>query len=182
MAVMGMTPEPGLEIRRLRVEDERSFREAVAEAAAEVPPWPFAFGWNDAMSFPDYVRRVAAWERGEELPEGFVPAGYYVAVVDGEIAGRLSVRYALNDYLAEIGGHAGYSVRAAYRGRGYATAMLREALRLYAARGMDRVLITCHADNAASRKVIERCGGVFERTTLDPGHRSEMRRYWVPTT
>lgn len=178
----GMTSETGLEIRRLRAEDERLFRAAVAEAAAEVPPWPFAFGWSDALSFPDYVRRVAAWERGESLPEGFVPAGYYVAVVDGEIAGRLSVRFELNEYLAETGGHIGYAVRAAYRGRGYATAMLREALRICAARGMTRALVTCHADNAASRKVIERCGGVFERTSVDPGHSAGMRRYWVTTT
>lgn len=179
--MMGKISESSFEIRPLCAEDERSFREAVTEAAAEVPPWPFAFGWSDGMAFPDYVRQVNAWERGESLPEGFVPAGYYVAVVDGEIVGRLSVRFALNDYLAEIGGHIGYAVRAAYRGRGYATVMLREALRICAGRGMSRVLVTCHADNAASRKVIERCGGVFERTTVDPGHPAGMRRYWVPT-
>ena len=169
------------EIRHLRVGDERSFREAVSEAAAEVPPWPFAFGWSDGMSFSEYVERVSAWERGESLPEGFVPAGYYVVVVGGEIAGRLSVRFGLNDYLAEIGGHIGYAVRTAYRGRGYATAMLREALGICAGRGMTRVLVTCHADNAGSRKVIERCGGVYERSTPDPDGRAEMRRYWVTT-
>ena len=43
-----------------------------------------------------------------------------------------------------------------------------------AALGIDPVLVTCDTDNEASRRTIERNGGVFEDT------REGKRRYWVP--
>jgi predicted acetyltransferase len=48
----------------------------------------------------------------------------------------------------------------ASRRRGHATAMLRQALPIARGLGIDRALVTCDVDNVASRKVIERNGGV----------------------
>jgi predicted acetyltransferase len=46
-----------------------------------------------------------------------------------------------------------------------------------AALGVDRVLVPCLADNVASARTIEHCGGVLEgiRTT----EHGPVRRYWI---
>jgi predicted acetyltransferase len=59
-------------------------------------------------------------------------------------------------------GHIGYSVPPDKRGRGYATQMLRFLLQVAYARGIQSVILTCDTDNEPSRRVIEKCGGVFE--------------------
>src|SRR5687767_10093024 len=136
-----------LELRPLRVEDERSFLAGVEEFRRETPPWDFALGFEHATDFPDYVRRVGGWPWGEHLPEGFVPGSFLVGIVDGEVVGRLSLRYRLNEFLSTVGGHIGYGVRPSYRWRGYATEMLRQSLPLGAAAGIERALVTCDIGN-----------------------------------
>lgn len=117
---------------------------------------------------------------GINLPDGWVPASFLIAELDGQVVGRVSVRHELNDWLFREGGHIGYAVRPAFRRRGVATEMLRQALVVARAHGVERVLVTCDDDNAASAAVIERCGG-----RIDPDHpRSDgpggpKRRYWI---
>ena len=111
-------------------------------------------------------------------PEGFVPATQYVCVNgEGHILGMIDLRHRLNDYLAEIGGHIGYSVRPSERRKGYATRMLAMVLEEARKRGMPRVLVTCDEDNEASRRTIERNGGMFECLTRDDD--DVVRRYWI---
>jgi predicted acetyltransferase len=57
-----------------------------------------------------------------------VPATFLVAEVDRALVGRVSIRHELNAFLADVGGHIGYGVRPRYRGRGFATEILRQAL------------------------------------------------------
>jgi len=48
------------------------------------------------------------------------------------------------------------------------------------AEGVERVLVTCGSDNEASRRTIEKNGGIYESTRPpvadDP---VEIRRYWI---
>ena len=90
----------------------------------------------------------------------------------------MSIRYELNDFLAAYGGHIGYAVRPAYRRRGFASEILRQALIIIRAHGVDRVLVTCDEDNLGSAKAIERQGGVLEDTRVDPDG-IRKRRYWI---
>jgi len=170
-----------LELRPPKLEDERSFMEAIAEFQLESPSWEFALGFDNFSGFPDYVRGVDGWPRGENLPSGHVPGGFYVGLVDGEVIGRVSIRFRLNEFLSKIGGHIGYGVRRSQRRRGYATEMVRQALPICAGIGIERALVTCDVDNIGSIKVIERCGGVFESVTCDPGLKVQKRRYWLKT-
>jgi predicted acetyltransferase len=57
--------------------------------------------------------------------------------------------------------------------------MLRLALPLARERGLDRALITCDEDNTASRRVIEKCGGLLEGTSPIPESGVLQCRYWI---
>lgn len=89
------------------------------------------------------------------------------------------LRHRLNERLLQTGGNIGYVVVPEYRRRGIATQMLRLTLLLARERGLERVLITCDEDNMASRRVIEKCGGVFETTSAIPETGVIQRRYWI---
>lgn len=71
------------------------------------------------------------------------------------IVGAVNIRHELNDKLKNIGGHVGYGVAKPYRGNGYASSMLEEALNRLNKMGIHKVLMTCNPYNYASQKVIK---------------------------
>jgi len=129
---------------------------------------------------PAEFARMVEVIRTEAVPETELPPGIVhqtvLWFVDGiEWLGRLSIRHELTPALTEIGGHIGYYVRPSARRRGYATQMLTQSLPIAAALGIEPVLVTCDADNVASRRVIESAGAEFE------DERHGKLRFWVPT-
>jgi predicted acetyltransferase len=133
--------------------------------------------WDTPEGFAAYVRDLRA-EALEETPR---PAHFVASTtlwwIDGRAyLGRLAIRHRLTPSLLEFGGHIGYDVRPTARRRGHATAMLRAALPVAAALGIEAALVTCDADNIGSRKAIEANGGVLE------DQRGDKLRFWVPTS
>lgn len=108
-----------------------------------------------------------------------MPATFRAADVDGVVVGRVSIRYELNEFLENFGGHIGYAVRPDYRRRGFATEILRQALIIARSEGVDAVLLTCDEDNLVSASIIEQLGGVLEDVRADPDG-PPKRRYWIP--
>lgn len=79
----------------------------------------------------------------------------------------------------EEGWEIGYHVAKAYTGRGYATEAVRAFLPVMAQRlGLSEILGVCLADNAASARVMEKCGFVplFRGMGLYQGRRREIIR------
>lgn len=168
---------------------QRSFLDAVEELRAEGD----TEGWTGTAIFPEerwpdevlrtragftaFVSRLNQAEKEDcpGRPEAWVPATTLWWLGGGEYLGRLSIRHRLTDFLLNVGGHIGYVVRPSARCRGHATAMLAAARPVTAGLGIDPALVTCDLDNEASRKVIERNGGVLEDA------RDTKLRYWVPT-
>src|SRR3954447_11106557 len=117
---------------------------------------------------------LAQADPATELPEGLVHCTYFWITEDDTFVGYLAIRHSLTPRLLEEGGHIGYSVRPSRRSRGHASRA--RALAVRRAReqlGRERVLVTCDDNNEASRRTIERCGGVFE------DERQGRLRYWI---
>src|SRR3954452_5094044 len=97
---------------------------------------------------------LARWRLGLDLPADRVPAGFLLAQVGPDVVGRVSIRFTLNEALRTHGGHIGFHVRPGFRRRGYAHAMLRQALVVARAEGVHPALLTCEDDNPASAATI----------------------------
>jgi predicted acetyltransferase len=175
---VGDRAAPPLELRRPRAGDERAFLAARAAVPEDNPT--FLRDYRDGMDFAAFLRLLDDHRAGRGLPPGVAPSSFLFAFVGDEIVGRASIRHVLVPPLGEAAGHIGYSVLPHARNRGLATRILRDAVAFARAElGLDRVLVTCDDDNAASIRVIEKNGGVFAGTIEDPSLRRPKRRYWI---
>ena len=171
------TADRRLVLRPMTVADEPEVMAAQRELAED------AFGFvflEDGDTFADLLTRTERAAAGD-VDEGKVPASFYLAEVDGILVGRVSIRHELNEWLLGFGGHVGYGVRPAYRRRGYAAEILRQALEVTDSLGVERVLVTCDDDNVGSARTIEGAGGVLENVVPD-GDNAPKRRYWIDRT
>ncbi len=129
--------------------------------------------------FGAYLRRIAEGRRTEDLPPGRVPGTEFWLEEAGRIVACVRLRFWLTPELEREGGHVGYDVRPSMRRRGYGTAVLRLALPLVRQHGIQRVCITCDADNIGSRKIIERNGGVLAGEEISPDSGKLVWQYWI---
>jgi len=133
--------------------------------------------------FPGYVARITKKTGTVKLPNGKtvpkVPFDIFW-LVDGDFfVGEASIRYELNDWLIEAGGHIGYGIRPSVQRQGYGKMILKLSLEKCRDYGVDRALVTCNEGNIASAKIIEANGGVFEDLRKDPLLEGMLRRYWI---
>jgi predicted acetyltransferase len=165
-----------------------SFRAAMADFAAEGRGDPhddsalgrhltnFAAGWQTDAGFERFLAVLRAeGDTSVAPPPNWVHSSTYWWAEGPEFLGSIRIRHRLTPQLLETAGHIGYDVAPKARRLGHGTAMLRAALPIAAALGIDQALITCDTDNVGSRRVIEANGGVLE------DERSGKLRFWVPT-
>lgn len=133
---------------------------------------------DTAEGFAAWVDRLLR-EADTSIPPGAgrVHATYLWVVEGGDFLGAITLRHALNDFLLRAGGHIGYGIRPSARGRGLATWALGSVLPEARALGLARVLITCHDDNVASARTIEKNGGILE--DVRETELGRTRRYWI---
>ena len=129
----------------------------------------------------EWIEKCRLGKDPATVPEGLVPATQFIYVreEDGKVVGMLSLRHYFNEYLEKYSGHIGYSVRPSERRKGYATAMLHDALPRCRDLGITDVLISCLTDNEGSRRTILHNGGVYESTVHEPERNVDLERYWI---
>ena len=102
-----------------------------------------------------------------------VPSTTYWLYVDNVPVGFGSIREFLTDALRVAGGNIGYGIAKPYRGKGYGKELLKLLLEKENESGIDKVLITIHKENVASRAVAEVNGAILEKET------EERAYYWI---
>ena len=165
-----------LELRELALEDEAAFtafseryrREAVGERLSmRLNP--------EGLPFAQFHGLLRSLERPECAPADTGPNRNFMIWKDGAIVGAMSLRWQDTDFVLRHAGHIGYCVVPWARGKGVASRALGLMLPVARKMGMKRVLLTCAPENAASRRVILKNGGAFERSD------AQREFYWVDT-
>jgi predicted acetyltransferase len=149
-----------------RLADGAAFERFVAALrleASDVGAALRAFTELGAMPYPDVD------------PRQYVPETVLWWVAEDDYLGRIAIRHRLNASLLRRGGNIGYDVRPSARRQGHAGAMLAAALPVAAGLGIARARIDCDVANIASRRVIEKNGGLLEKE-----ERGSLY-FWVPT-
>jgi predicted acetyltransferase len=118
---------------------------------------------------------VARTPNGEviTLPDGSQAPrlpGYRRWLWDGEFCGSIGFRWQVGTSALppHVLGHIGYAVVPWKQGLGYATEALRQLLQGVRAEELEYVEITTDPDNIASRRVVERNGGVLVEQFIRP--------------
>ena len=97
----------------------------------------------------------------------YVPSYRFAICAGHEKVGDIDLRIGYTDSLY-YGGHIGYGVDEAHRGKGYAGKACRLIMSIAKAHGMKKILITNDVNNHASRRVCEKLGARFVREVALP--------------
>ena len=176
--------------RSLTAPDQRfapSYLEALREGyrLGDDPPLGAEAIGAIAEDVPAHIAGITRQGTLHRFPDGtWIPLSPFTLLwfVDDsrEFLGALHIRHTLaHEYARTIAGHVRYGIRPSRRGQGLGTEMLELAKDHARGLGHQRLLVVCREANTASRRLIERCGGVFETTVLDPHGAGVKRRYWI---
>jgi predicted acetyltransferase len=131
------------------------------------------------LTIEEFILRCIEMTDAAKLQPGYVPQTVFWAIdEEGEAIGIIRMRHYLNDKLRDEGGHIGYYIRRDNRNKGYGKEILHQALEQLRKIGERRALLTVHLDNAASIKVIQANGGVFE-SEGQSAEGQRFARYWI---
>lgn len=130
---------------------------------------------GDYSAWLSYVENCS---QGIDIADEVPQTLYLLKDTSGAILGAASIRHYLNHTNIIDGGHIGYGIAPEHRGKGYGNLILKLALEKMREMHIDRVLVTCDADNFASQKVIINNGGVLENQTHDEDG-ILINRYWI---
>lgn len=136
-------------------------------------------GLERIETFEEWLEKINNDLTKETCGEGRVPSTQYLTYrkEDNKLIGMIQIRYELNDYLLNFGGHIGDCVRPSEQNKGYATEQIRLALEKCKKLNIQKVLITCFKDNIASARTIQKNNGKLENEVIDNG--KIMQRYWI---
>ena len=110
----------------------------------------------EEKALPEYI----SFEKGENLPEGYVPETFLFLWDDDTVIGQFRIRHYLTDALRSGAGHIGYFIARQYRGRGYGTLGLKLTLEKAAEIvPEEEFYLRVNRDNPASLKVMLNNGG-----------------------
>ncbi len=135
-------------------------------------------GLDENIPFQMWYQRLVDNLTSKTVHDGLVPATTFLALNENdEVVGMIDIRHKLNDYLLQLGGHIGYSVKPTFQRKGIATQMLALALDECRLFGFDRVLITCDKENIGSAKTIQKNNGILENEVVSENRITQ--RYWI---
>lgn len=148
-------------------------------SGTQIAPWFLDKQFSTIESFEEFIRMLDQYENSNISNEYSSTTSYFVVDEDGCLVGGASLRHYLTVKGYNTWGHIGYGVRPSERGKGYATEILKLVLFEARKKHIYRVLVGAHEDNIASRRVIEKCGGIFDNIVEDRDSNKKICRYWI---
>lgn len=126
----------------------------------------------------DWICKAEHWDT---CPPKWIPDTQFISIrkSDGKLIGMLDIRHELNEMCLKLFGGIGYSIHPDERGKGYASEQLSLAKEICRSMGMNKILVTCHKDNLASAKTIQKNGGILENEVVDERNGEVLQRYWI---
>ena len=176
-----------IEIREVKKEDEEQVKIMYDEYmnSKPIPRIDRFEGIRDfeklnKMSFNEWIEDLEKNKDEKQLPKEYSTHTLYLAINENKkIVGAIGLRWKEVPILLKFGGLIGYSVRPSERSKGYATKMLQLALEEFKKINKRKVLITCKDFNIASKKVIEKNGGIYENSYYNEEDNYTYLRYWI---
>ena len=143
----------------------------------KISPYTLKF---DCENYDDFLKKTQQFFNDDSIPSQFVPCATYFLMDEKQekILGAINIRYCLNEYLKNYGGHIGYGIAPSERRNGYATKMLAMSLEKCREFGIENILVVCNKDNIASAKTIINNGGILENEVSEADG-TLVQRYWI---
>lgn len=183
--IFNLKDDEDIKLIKPTIEYKEQAEEMMKEARKYDADNPDIFAGYSSMqnckSYEEWLDKLDADLDFENIKPGRVPAATYFSVrkSDNKIIGIINIRYELNEYLENFGGHIGYSIRATERRKGYGRKQLLLALEKCLEIPISKVLITCIENNISSEKLIKNCGGIYEDTRYSEEEKYNFKRYWI---
>jgi len=119
---------------------------------------------------------VVATAVSDRQPQYLIAQPFWIW--DGSFCGYITLRYltGTTQLPLHVPGHVGYSIVPWKQGRGYATQALRLLLQVAKEAGFTSISIVCNEDNLASKRVIEKAGGILCRKGSDPSDSPDITK------
>ncbi|WP_099361519.1 GNAT family N-acetyltransferase [Fredinandcohnia onubensis] len=153
-----------------------SFYDEWKESQENMVPWVIS---KDPSNFQDMLQSLFDAEKGENLPENWVPDSTFWLVGENKnVIGAVNIRHQLTETLFNSGGHIGYGIRPSERGKGYATKLLALSLEKAKDLGIQKALVVCDEDNIGSLKTIVNNGGVPDTDFIEEDG-NVIKRFWI---
>lgn len=132
-------------------------------------------------SYEEWLRSVTNNANPKTVSKDWVVTDTFFAVRkrDYKIIGIIDLRHTLNDFLKNFG-NCGYSVRPSERNKGYATEMLRQLIVQAKKTGLSEIHLSVEKSNTASKKVIQKNGGIYERSFVYENELADVYQIQLP--
>ena len=147
---------------------------------SRIAPWPLHLKYHTEELFEEMLNRVQEVEEGNNLGE-FASSTTYWLYDDGnnKLIGASNLRHYLTEEGLKLWGHIGYGIRPTERKKGLATKLLKLTMQEAKKMNIDKVLLGAYVGNIGSWKVIEKCGGQFEKIIIEDETGLPVKRYWI---
>ena len=137
---------------------------------------------EDYLNYEKWLHKMELLSNPETCPTNLCPGYEYFLIreSDNKLIGMINLRWNLNEWMLQNGGHIGYGIRPTERRKGYNKISLYLCLLKAKEIGLDKVLLTASDNNLGSVKTIQALGGVLENKI--PAYEDEnilMGRYWI---
>lgn len=133
--------------------------------------------FDKTESYEEWLNSITLNTDPKTVNENWVVTDTFFAIrqSDNKIIGIIDLRHTLNEFLKDLG-NCGYSVRPSERKKGYATEMLHQLLQAARKAKMKELHISVEKTNMASIKVIQKNGGIYERSFVFENEAADIYR------